>query len=205
MAGFAIAGFAIAGFAMAGLAIAGFNAATIAGLAIAGLAMAGFAMVGLAIAGFAMAGLAIAGLSGSMIAGAVGSGLSVVLACKPLLTNVPPGVVISWTFTVTEAVGFVDWTKIGRDTPAPAETVTSSNATTGPNCCNEADPLGSGVPLASSGWFAIVIRKFFSRPVVFCTVMANMRSSSVVVLAIKPSVFEFPGAATTIPGAMRDV
>src|SRR6478609_5034433 len=87
-AGFRIAGLRIAGFRIAGFKMAGFNAAETAGLRI--------------------AGLRIAGLSVSMICGAVGSGLSVVLDCKPPATSVPPGAVTSCTFTVTLAVGFAD-------------------------------------------------------------------------------------------------
>src|SRR6185312_14082397 len=146
----------MAGLAIAGLAMAGFNAVTISGFAIAGLAMAGFAiaglaMAGLAIAALAMAGLAMAGFDGLMIPGAVGSGLSVVVACKPPATKVPPGAVISCTFTVMLAVGLADCANTGRDTASCAGTATSSVVTTGPNCTSEAKPAGSTVPLASNG------------------------------------------------------
>src|SRR6185437_767464 len=146
----------MAGLAIAGFAMAGFNAATIAGLAIAGLAMAGFAIAGLAMAGLetaalAIAGLAMAGFDGSMIPGAVGSGLSVVLACSPPLTTVPFGAVISCTFTVMLAVGLADCANTGRETASCAGMATSSVVTTGPNCTREAKPAGSTVPLASNG------------------------------------------------------
>src|SRR6266478_6465773 len=165
MAGLAIAGFAIAGFraattaglAIAGLAIAGF---AMAGLAMAGLAIAGLAMAGLAIAGLAIAGLCVSAertvgfvnpkLSGSRSRGAAGSGLSVTNPCKPPVTSVPPGALISWVFAVTLAVGLADWTNTDRAILEFGPIVTSIEVSR-LNCNSEACPCGSICPFISAG------------------------------------------------------
>src|SRR6266478_6064713 len=155
----------MAGLAIAGFAIAGFRAATTAGLAIAGLAMAGLAIAGLAMAGLAIAGLAIAGLcvsaertvgfvnpklSGSRSRGAAGSGLSVTNPCKPPVTSVPPGALISWVFAVTLAVGLADWTNTDRAILEFGPIVTSIEVSR-LNCNSEACPCGSICPFISAG------------------------------------------------------
>src|SRR5215471_13393127 len=175
MPGLAIPGSAIVGLAMPGFAMPGFREVTTLGLAMPGFAMPGLAMPGFAIPGFAMPGLAIPGfaipgfampglwvsaermaglakpkLSGSRICGAFGSGLKITNPVRPPGTSEPPGVVISWAFTVTLADGFADWINTARAMLDWAPIVASSDVCK-LNCNSEAWPCESGCPFARAG------------------------------------------------------